>query len=140
MVALRLPNSKGDGAAEALPEEAAEYLNHLRFVALSCRTKRQTKLFEACALLHADQNASRVAYTEALMRCLHEATGARTKLFAPGSKEMTFDERWLVELGFAIGRADENSITFLLQSRVRPEHQRLTRFLVTKVSEAFQLF
>ena len=123
---------------EVLPE-AFGFLNHLRFTAMGCRAKPRTGLFEACALLHANNEASRQAHAEALMRCLGEALGKPARLHASGVEELTFDERWLVQLGVASARRDEASLRFLLQSRVGREHRRLISFLVGRISECFSL-
>ncbi|MEP4961547.1 MAG: hypothetical protein ABJQ70_00810 [Roseobacter sp.] len=106
---------------------------------MSCRSKPKTDLFEACALLHVQRSKSRDAYAEALMRCLGQALGARARLFAPGTTELTFDERWLVEVGSANMRGDDASLNFLLRSRVAHEHRRLVGFLIARISECFSL-
>ena len=143
MVPLRL-----DLVAEACPAQQPRrvsdngfaFLNHLRFTSMACRAKPRTDLFEACALLHATRSASQQAHTEALMRCLAEALGKKPKLHAPGTVEMSYDESWMVRLGEAIAQQDEGSVAFLLKSRVLPEHRRLIRFLVGRISECFSLF
>lgn len=142
MVPLRL-----DLATDARPvpqqrqvsDPAFAYLNFLRFMSMSCRAKPRTDLFQACALLHASRSASREAHAEALMRCLAEALAKQPRLLAPGTVEMSFDENWLVQLGEAIAQEDDGSIAFLLKSRVLPEHRRLVRFLVGRISECFPL-
>ncbi|MEL6922332.1 MAG: hypothetical protein AAFO77_15190 [Pseudomonadota bacterium] len=115
------------------------FLNHLRFVAMSCRVKPRTDLFQACALLQVQRIASCEAHADALMRCLQEALGQPARLHAPGLDELTFDEMWLLELGRATTRGDEDSIVFLLGRRVATEHRRLVRFLVARISECFSL-
>ena len=120
-----------------IPNDARPFLNHLRFVAMGCRSMRRTDLFEACALLHVTKTATLQAHAEALMRCLHEALGKRPQLFAPGVVQTSFDEKWLVELGLACDRQDTNSVRFLLKSRVAPEHQRLVSFLMHRIAAQF---
>ncbi|WP_415919281.1 hypothetical protein [Tateyamaria sp. SN6-1] len=115
------------------------YLNHLRFQSMSCRTKPRANLFEACALLQVSRDASREAHAEALMRCLSEALGQPARLHAPGSVELTFDEMWLLQLGRSLVQDDGASVSFLLERRVRREHQRLVRFLVGRIAECFAL-
>ena len=122
---------------QALTAATHGYLNLLRMIAMDCRAKPRTQLFEACALLQTDQSASLDAHAEALMRCLDEALGTRARLFAPGVADMTFDERWLVQLGLATARNDEASVSFLLGSRVAREHRRLVRFLIAQISKYF---
>lgn len=139
MVPLRLQTVTEHIPHQDVPSSALGFLNHLRFTAMGCRSMRRTDLFEACALLHTDRHASRNAHAEALMRCLDEALNTRARLLSPGTAEMTFDERWLVELGRAIGRDDEASVSFLLQSRVPRDHHRLVRFLIGRISECFAL-
>ena len=139
MVPLRLETHAQRVPEQQIPVEAIGYLNHLRFIAMGCRAKPRANLFEACALLHVDRSTSREAHSEALVRCLSEALDKQARLLAPGTIEMTFDERWLIELGRAIGRRDETSIRFLLQSRVLHEHRRLLRFLVSQIADFYSL-
>lgn len=139
MLSSRLETHGARRPVQSLSTEAFAYLNHLRFVAMGCRSKRHTDLFEACALLHVDRNASRDAHADALMRCLNDTLGKKARLYAPGSMDLTFDERWLVELGRAIARSDNASESFLLKSRVSHEHRRLIRFLVKRISDCFSL-
>ena len=124
---------------QAIAPEAMSMLNYLRFTSIGCRAKRKTDLFHACALLHGNFEATKEAYAEALMRCLNEVVGKRSRLHAPGTAELSFDEQWLVQLGLAAARNDDVSMTFLLRSRVAEEHRRLVRFLMTKISEYFSL-
>ena len=126
-------------ANAAFHPEAWAFLNHLRFVAMACRVKPRTDLFEACALLKVERSESRDAHAEALMRCLSEAFGKPARLFAPGTSEQTFDEQWLMRLGIACGRGDEDSARFLLNSRVAFENRRLVRFLIGRIAEYFFL-
>lgn len=117
----------------AVRPDAMGVLNHLRFIAMTCRAKPRADLFEACALLHVDRSASLQSHSEALMRCLGEALGKPARLLAPGEDELTFDEHWLVHLCLATTRGDAASIDFLLKSRVGVEHRRLVRFLVQRI-------
>ena len=113
------------------------FLNHLRFVALRCRTRARADMFKACALLSSDNTQSIRAHAEALALCLNEALSKRAVFFRPGTPELSFDEAWLVQLASALRRGDEHSVRFLLHSRVRPEHHRNMRFLVSRISEQF---
>jgi len=121
--------------ASKSPLSQMALLHHLRFVAMACRAKPKTSLFEACALLHVTHSAERDAYADALMRCLSEALGRPTKLFAPGTHEITFDEKWLMQLSQALATQDEASSKFLLNSRVSVENRRLVRFLMAQISQ-----
>lgn len=126
-------------ARRPVPPEATAFLNHLRLTFMACRTKPRADLFEACALLHVNRCRSLDAHAEALMRCLGAALGQAPRLHSPGSAELTFDEAWLVELAQASARADTDSLTFLLRSRVMPEHRRLIGFLIANTARCFDL-
>lgn len=139
---MPLPRKKADWErSDECPVEQGPtgFLNHLRFVALGCRAKARADLFKACALLWTDGSGSIRAHAEALMLCLNDALSKRAVLFRPGTVELSFDEAWLIELATALRREDEASVRFLLQSRVKPEHHRHIRFLVTRISERFSL-
>ena len=124
------------------PQRTAQerlFLNTVRFISLTCRAKAREDLFEACALLAVDRDASRDAHIEALVRCLHEALGKRAVLYGPGTLELSFDESWLVQLATSLAREDELSTNFLLHSRVKPHHRRHVSFLVGRIAECFNL-
>jgi hypothetical protein len=139
MVPLKLALHVEPQQLAPLSVAEAGFLNNLRFVAMECRAKPRANLFEACALLQSTRDASRAAHAEALMRCLQEALGKPARLHSPGSEEMTFDEKWLLQLGQATVAQDEASISFLLASRVSAEHRRLVRFLVARIADSFYL-
>lgn len=105
-------------------------LNHLRLVALECRSAARTDLFEACALLSTDKETSANAFSAALIKSLPQALGLRPRLLRPGVQELSFDERWLVALLTAARAGDDDSFTFLLRSRVRSEAQRNMGYLI----------
>jgi len=113
------------------------FLNHLRLVALECRSKARSDLFEACALLSISKDDARKAHAEALMRCLDQALGKRPVLFRPGVDEISFDEAWLIQLATALNAQDHDSASFLLNSRIARHNRRQIRFLVGQVSERF---
>lgn len=113
---------------------AMAFLNLLRFVSMECRVKPRMDLFEACALLKAERSASCHGYAEALMRCLGEALGKAPRLYAPGTGELTFDERWLLQLGLAFAHKDTDSQRFLLNSRLSFENRRLVGFLMHQIA------
>lgn len=137
MVALSLNDPVVPVSAYSPDPASMAMVNFLRFVFMKCRSKRRTGLFEACALLQTTRTASQEALGEALARGLSEGLGRPTRLHAPGAAELTFDEKWLVQLAGAITTGDTASETFLLASRVPMPHRRLIRFLVAGVSEHF---
>jgi len=108
-------------------------LNHLRDVAMSCRAKRRTTLFDACARVQRDSSAAQTTCAEALMRCLDEILGHPARLLAPGTSELTFDEAWLMRMARSCALDDRDSLAFLLRSRVAREHQRLVAFLMARL-------
>ena len=137
---LRIEQDRSERSAPSDFDVAAlAFLNHLRFVSMGCRAMPRTDLFEACALLKVDRSASRDAHAQALMRCLPEAFGKPSRLFAPGTAELTFDEQWLMRLAMACAGGDEDSQRFLLTSRVAFENRRFVRFLVSQIAECFPL-
>ncbi len=139
MVSLALPTRLECTPVPDVSPESFALLNYLRFVALECRAKPKSDLFEACALLHGDRTASCAAHAEALMRCLNDTLGTRARLFSPGTTELSFDERWLISLGRAINNNENASVDFLLKSRVKPDDRRLICFLIGRVSNYFPL-
>lgn len=122
-----------------ISSSARAFINHLRFVALECRTKPRTGLFEACALIRPGRVAAQEAHSEVLMRCLREALGKPSQLHRPGTPALTFDEHWLIQLGIACSRGDLNSRRFLLGSRVAFENRRLVGYLVEEIASVFAL-
>jgi len=124
---------------QVLDSASLDLLNHLRWVAMECRAKPKTSLFEACALLQAPSLEARNAHAEALMRCLTEAFGQRANLYRPGTKSISFDESWLVRLVQSHARGDTFSVSFLLKSRIAPENRRLIGFLTKQISDQTRL-
>lgn len=143
MMPLRLPVSPDAELTQAEPApfgpEEMNFLNHLRMVALSCRVKRRSDIFQACALISTDPQSTREAHVEALMRCLSEAMNRRPVMLRTGSAEVSFDEAWLIQLAKSLARGDTDSTAFLVGSRVVPAHRRNIRFLVGRISDCFSL-
>ena len=139
MVALRQDITREGAPRPHISAESMAFLNYLRLVAMRCRAKRKAHLFEACALLQTTPQASREAYADTLMRCLNDALHRPARLYRPGTSELTFDEKWLAQLGLACARGDEASLRFLLGSRLSRENRRLIGFLVGRIAEHFSL-
>lgn len=104
-------------------------------VAMACRAKRKTSLFEACALLHVDRLGTFSAHAEALVRCLSEALDSRAIFYRPGTQNLSFDEAWLMQVINCEARSDEASISLLLGSRIAVENRRMFRFLTARISK-----
>lgn len=139
MLALKYDIQDIETKQFSVSPEGRDLVNHLRGVAMKCRVKPQAELFRACALLQTSRSTTCEAHSEALMRCLPEAFGAPAQLAAPGTRELTFDEHWLVQLATACARGDDFSRAFLLRSRIAPENRRLVNYLIAKISEYFPL-
>lgn len=112
-------------------------INHLRLVALRCRSAARVDLDQACALLLADPADAQMRHAETLMRGFRQAVEKRPIFHRPGSSELSFDEAWLARLFDAIEREDDDSFRFLIQSRVSRWRQRNLAFLVRAVSDQF---
>ena len=123
--------------AHVLPAQWRGVLNTLRVTALECRAAARTDLFEACALISNKENTSRDAFSQALLKCLSQATKTKPVFFQPGTVEMSFDEAWLIRAVMASHQGDSDSLAFLIRSRVPKIHQRHIAFLIKGISEQF---
>lgn len=112
-------------------------LNFLRLTALSCRVKPKVDLFRACALLQNSRSKSLAAHADALIRSLPEALGKTPRFFRPGTPDLSFDEAWVLQLQEAQSRNDQDSLDFLLRSRVLPQYRRQIGFLAARTSAIF---
>ncbi|WP_156788428.1 hypothetical protein [Roseobacter sp. CCS2] len=121
-------------APVTLPGGWLNMLNALRIVALKCRVAARTDLFEACALISNSPSAARDAYAQALLRCVREAVETKPVFFQPGTKEISFDEAWLIRALMAAKQGDSDSLTFLIRSRVRADHRRHISFLINGIA------
>ena len=118
-------------------ERSIWIINHLRLVALHCRSAARVDLDQACALLLADPADAQMRHVETLMRGFRQAVDKRPVFFRPGTVELSFDEAWLGRLFEAIEREDDDSFRFLIQSRVPRYTQRNLTFLIRSISEEF---
>lgn len=113
-------------------------LNHLRLAAMACRAAARTDLFEACALLCLDGEDAKRTFVATFVKCLSEAVHAQVKWFQPGTRELSFDEAWVVRCLISIETADTASLRFLLGSRVDISDRRYIGFLLGRISEQFR--
>jgi hypothetical protein len=114
-------------------------LNALRVTALDCRAAAQTDLFEACALLSNKEDTARDAFSQALLKCLRQATGTKPIFYQPGTVALSFDEAWLIRALIAQHTGDGDSFAFLIRSRVPKMYQRHIGFLIKGISDQFAL-
>lgn len=70
-----------------------------------------------------------------LMHALDLVLRRPPEFWGPGDSEITFDEAWLLGLFLAVERGDEDSLNFLVRSRVVPPACGLITALVLSVSE-----
>ena len=129
---LRAPRSD----VQHVPKEWRATLARLRVIALSCRVAARDDLFRACTMLSQSKHASQDAYARALFRCLREALGKAPVFYRPGETEMSYDEAWLIRLMASVRNADDDSLAFLIGSRVAPIHRRQIAFLLRGICRA----
>lgn len=122
-------------ARELVDDLAFARLNKLRLLALRCRAAARLDLFQACALLSTDRETAANAYADALFRTLDQGLGRPPRIYVPGSRDLSFDERWLMALIEATESGDDASRTFLLTSRLRPKARRALAFLVKNLTD-----
>lgn len=139
MTALRklhatVPKSRGQDVIVDLSKSERALLNHLRLIALKCRSAAREDLFEACRLLSSEETNSLDAHATALVKCLEEALGKRPKLLRPGLEKLTFDEAWLMRLLNSARIKDDPSFLFLLTSRVSAAQRHNLAFLLRAVA------
>jgi len=132
----RVPHAPTTEIAEA----ERPLLERIRRAAARCRVARHIDLFGACACLSHGAARSAPAFADALLRTLAEAFGRHVRIYAPGSREVSFDEAWLVSLLRAQARDDTPSVTFLLHARVAPDARRCVGFLSAGVAERLESF
>lgn len=137
-VAALLPISSSPD--ENRPESAdfdpalVDVLNRLRLLSMRCRAARRIDVFSACALLAIDRVEAAQAFAEALLRAMPQATGKPLNFLFPGARERSFDESWLLRLLDAVRRADEDSVSFLIASRVRQPYRRQIVYLAKSLA------
>lgn len=124
-------------SAPQVPQAWLGVLNALRMIALECRVAARADLFEACALLSIKQDTARDAHARALFKCLQQAISHHPKFYQPGTREVSFDEAWLVQALVAAKSQDHDSFAFLIRSQVPKIHQRNIAFLIKGISEKF---
>ncbi|PYE83845.1 hypothetical protein [Pseudoroseicyclus aestuarii] len=123
------------GLAEDLPPRERALLNRLRMAGLACRAAARADVFATCADLALDRKAGAAAALGALLRCLPAALDCRPVLYRPGATRMSRDEAWLMRAMICAAGGDEDSLRFLLRSRVLPQHVRELGFMIRRVTE-----
>ncbi|MGB0661625.1 MAG: hypothetical protein ACPGNV_15790 [Mangrovicoccus sp.] len=106
------------GAWADRPERLDWVLNAFRIAHLNEPDEKQVDLFEACELLALDRYAAAQTYATALALSASQALGREVQFAAPGSGQLTFDEAWLLRLLDRSLVHDDESVAFLVSSRV----------------------
>jgi hypothetical protein len=116
-----------------LPAPSAA-LDKVRRLALRCRATRRIDLFRACQMLSEDGREAGTVFADALIRTLAQGLGQAPVFYRPGSREASFDERWLMSLMGAVQAHDLPSFEFLIRSRLARHTHRHTAFLVRNLA------
>lgn len=135
--ALARPVAAPDVARHGLPD-AEQALNKLRLLALRCRATRRIDLFRACQMLSEDREEAGLAFAAALIRTLAQGLGRTPLFFRPGTREISFDERWLMSLISSVREGDAPSFEFLIRSRLKRHAHRPTAFLVRNLASRLE--
>ena len=91
----------------SLAPAATAALEKLRAMALKCRANRRLDLDRACRMLSSDSGEAGRAFASALVRTLSQGLGRAPVFYKPGSREVSFDERWLISLMAAVQHDDD---------------------------------
>lgn len=118
--------------------EYFDTLNHLRLAAMECRAAARTDLFKACALLCLEGEDAKRTFVATFVKCLSAAVQAPVKWFQPGTRELSFDEAWMLRCLTSIDNDDTASLRFLLASRIGISDRRYIGFLLGRISEQFR--
>jgi hypothetical protein len=85
-------------------------------------------------MLSQDRKEAGTAFADALIRTLAQGLNHSPVFFRPGSREISFDEHWLMSLLGAARADDHPSFEFLIRSRLAPHTHRHTAFLVRNLA------
>ncbi len=128
------PNNADRHIVVKIPLEYSGLIDFLRVTYQLCRAKPKIDFIRACDVLKAREEAALSAYVETLVRGLPAALQRGITFRAPGCDEMSFDEAWLLRAIQSQISQDENSLAFLLNSRVKPAARPHLIFLIEKIS------
>lgn len=121
---------------KTVPDKATlEFLDRLRRGALDCRAKPKADLFKACALLSLDRNSDLAEFMNVLILSLSQNLGVAPVFFRPETKEISFDEAWLIRLFQSSANGDDDSFSFLIRSRTPKTAHRNLGFLIGSISD-----
>ena len=128
------PNNLVKLSDNQVPSEYSGLIDFLRVTYQLCRIKPKIDFIRACDVLKTREEAALSAYVETLVRGLPTAMQRGITFRAPGCDELSFDEAWLLRAIQSQITQDENSLAFLLNSRVKPAASPHLIFLIKKIS------
>ena len=99
-------------------------LERARTCAMEVRAYPRLDILKACQLLSLDIDLLSSEMLEIFIRSLPEAFGRQVVIHNPGTKQLSWDEKWLLSMIEAVSRADYDSVHFLIRSAVKQKHRR----------------
>ena len=103
-------------------------LERARACALEVRAYPRLDILKACQLISLDIDLLSSEMLEIFIRSLPEAFGRQIVIHHPGTKQLSWDEKWLLSMIEAVSRADYDSVQFLICSAVKQKHR--SEFLI----------
>ncbi|SMX44203.1 hypothetical protein [Actibacterium lipolyticum] len=135
LLELQTPLVETPRAPVPFDDEMLQRLNKLRLLAMRCRAAAHLDMFTACALLSQNKDEAASAFAEAMLRTLQQGLGRPAVFYAPGTKEVSFDEAWLLRMMSCVRDGDQASFTFLISSVLDQSMRRSVAFLVRGLAE-----
>tara|TARA_Y100000287_G_scaffold51252_1_gene40080 strand:- start:680 stop:997 length:318 start_codon:yes stop_codon:yes gene_type:complete len=91
---------------------------------MEVRAYPRLDILKACQLISLDIDLLSSEMLEIFIRSLPEAFGRQVVIHNPGTKQLSWDEKWLLSIIEAVSRADYDSVHFLIRSAVKQKHRR----------------
>ena len=99
-------------------------LERARACAMEVRAYPRLDILKACQLISLDIDLLSSEMLEIFIRSLPAAFGRQVVIHNPGTKQLSWDEKWLLSIIEAVSRADYDSVHFLIRSAVKQKHRR----------------
>ena len=129
----KMLNSMSHPITYKLSSDEVKLLEDVREHARLARALPRIDIFKACELVQFDIELLTPEILNIFVRSLPQAFGRPTHFFPAGTAELTWDEKWLISLVSAVSRADYSSVHFLIQTVIKPVHQKQCRSLVSRL-------
>ena len=91
---------------------------------MEVRAYPRLDILKACQLISLDIDLLSSEMLEIFIRSLPEAFGRQVVIHNPRTKQLSWDEKWLLSMIEAVSRADYDSVHFLIRSAVKQKHRR----------------